>query len=91
MFMIPANIEVNFDKQAIRQYIEKRLDEEIREVLWWIDLNKMAELTNMSPRFLESELVCDVRMRAIEVKKNRKRWWPARQAFEVISAITSEW
>ncbi|KMY31708.1 hypothetical protein ACZ11_05750 [Lysinibacillus xylanilyticus] len=89
--MLPANIEVNLDKQAIRQYIEKRLDEEIREVLWWIDLNKMAELTNMSPRFLESELVCDVRMRAIEVKKNRKRWWPARQAFEVISTITSEW
>ncbi|MEQ6856285.1 hypothetical protein AAHH17_17620 [Lysinibacillus capsici] len=89
--MLPANIEVNLDKKAIRQYIEKQLDEEIREVLWWIDLNKMAELTNMSQRFLESELVCDVRMRAIEVKKNRKRWWPARQAFEVITEITSEW
>ena len=89
--MLPANIEVNIDRVAIKRYIEKRLDEEIREVLWWIDLNKMAELTNMSQRFLESELVCDVRMRAIEVKKNRKRWWPARQAFEVISEITSEW
>ncbi|MFA1739121.1 hypothetical protein [Lysinibacillus fusiformis] len=89
--MLPANIEVNLDKKAIRQYIEKQLDEEIREVLWWIDLNKMAELTNMSQRFLERELVCDVRMRAIEVKKNRKRWWPARQAFEVITEITSEW
>ncbi len=89
--MLPANIELQLDKQVIRQYIEKRLDEEVREVLWWIDLNKMAELTNMSPRFLESEFVCDVRMRAIEVKKNRKRWWPARQAFEVISEITSEW
>lgn len=89
--MLPANIEVNLDKKAIRKYIEKQLDEEIREVLWWIDLNKMAELTNMSQRFLESELVCDVRMRAIEVKKNRKRWWPARQAFEVITEITSEW
>jgi len=89
--MIPANIEVNLDKQAIRQYIEKRLDEEVREVLWLIDLNKMAELMSMSPRFLESEVVCDVRMRAIEIKKSRKRWWPARQAFEVISVITNEW
>lgn len=89
--MIPANIEVALDKQAIRHYIEKRLDEEIREVMWFIDLNKMAELTNMSPRFLESEVVGDVRMRAIEIKKNRKRWWPASQAFEVISEITSEW
>jgi len=89
--MIPANIEVNLDKQAIREYIEKRLDEELREVLWLIDLNKMAELMSMSPRFLESEVVSDVRMRAIEIKKSRKRWWPARQAFEVISAITNEW
>ncbi|WP_107840921.1 hypothetical protein [Metasolibacillus meyeri] len=89
--MLPANIEVNLDKQAIRQYIEKRLDEEVREVLWLIDLEKMSELTTMSPRFLESEIVCDVRMRAIEVKKKRKRWWPYRAAFEVISEITSEW
>ncbi|PCD83154.1 hypothetical protein CNQ87_01840 [Lysinibacillus fusiformis] len=89
--MLPANIELQLDKQAIRQYIEKRLDEEVREILWLIDLNKMAELMNMSPRFLESEVVCDVRMRAIEIKKNRKRWWPYRQAFEIINEITSEW
>lgn len=89
--MLPANIELQLDKQAIRQYIEKRLDEEVREVLWLIDLNKMAELTNMSPRFLESEIVCDVRMRAIEIKKNRKRWWPYRAAFEIVHEITNEW
>ena len=89
--MLPANIEVNLDKQAIRQYIEKRLDEELREVLWLIDLEKMAELLCMSRRFIESDIVCDVRMRAIEVKKSRKRWWPYRQALEVITEITSEW
>lgn len=89
--MLPANIELQLDKQAIRQYIEKRLDEEVRETLWLVDLEKMAELMCMSRRFLESDIVCDVRMRAIEIKKSRKRWWPARQAFEVISEITSEW
>lgn len=89
--MIPANIELHLDKQAIRQYIEKRLDEEVRESLWFIDLKKMADLTNMSSRFLESDIVCDVRMRAIEIKKSRKRWWPYRQAFEIINEITSEW
>lgn len=89
--MIPANIELQLDKQAIRQYIENRLDEEVRVVLWLIDLDKMAELTTMSRRFLESEVVCDVRMRAIEIKKNRKRWWPYRQAFEIINEITNEW
>lgn len=89
--MVPANIEVNIDKVAVRQYIEKRLDEEVRETLWLVDLEKMAELMCMSRRFLESDIVCDIRMRAIEIKKNRKRWWPYRQAFEVISEITSEW
>ncbi|WP_374966262.1 hypothetical protein [Lysinibacillus sp. RS5] len=89
--MFPAHIEVNIDKQAIRQYIEKQLNEEIREVLWLIDLDKMADLTCMSKRWLEDVILCDVRMRTIEVKKNRKRWWPYKQAFEVIKEITSEW
>lgn len=89
--MIPANIEVNIDKKAIRQYIEKRLDEEIRVTLWLIDLDKMAALTCMSKRWLEDVITCDVRMRSIEIKKNRKRWWPYRQAFEIINEITSEW
>lgn len=89
--MLPANIELQLDKAEVRRYIEKRLDEEIRETLWLIDLDKMSDLTCMSKRWLEEVIACDVRMRAIEVKKNRKRWWPAKQAFEVISEITSEW
>ncbi|OKL36226.1 hypothetical protein [Domibacillus mangrovi] len=89
--MIPSKVEVPLDKQAVRQYIEKRLDEEIREALWLVDLDKMAELTCMSKRFLESDIVCDVRMRAIEVRKNRKRWWPYQQAFEIVNEITREW
>ncbi|QPQ29975.1 hypothetical protein [Lysinibacillus sp. JNUCC 51] len=89
--MLPAQIEVNIDKTAVRQYIERRLDEEIRETLWLIDLDKMADLTCMSKRWLEDVITCDMRMRAIEIKKNRKRWWPYRQAFEIISEITNEW
>ncbi|GED64080.1 hypothetical protein ACQKEY_00085 [Lysinibacillus fusiformis] len=89
--MIPTSIEVSLDKQAIRKYIEKWLDEEIREVLWLIDLQKMSELTNMSPRFLENEIVRDARMRAIEIKKHRKRWWPYQEAFEVVREITNGW
>lgn len=89
--MIPANIEVNIDKQAIRQYIEKRLDEEVRETFWLIDLEKLAALTCMSKRFLDESVLSDIRMRAIEIRKNRKRWWPYRQALQVIEEITSEW
>lgn len=89
--MLPANIEISFDKQAVRQYIEKRLDEEIHQTLWLVDLEKIAELTCMSRRFLESDIVCDIRMKEIEIKKSRKRWWPYKAAFEVINEITSKW
>jgi len=89
--MLPANIEINLNRQAIKQYIEKRLEEEIRETLWLIDLDKMSDLTCMSKRWLEDVITCDIRMRSIEIKKNRKRWWPYRQAFEIINEITSEW
>ncbi|MGA3675992.1 hypothetical protein [Lysinibacillus agricola] len=89
--MLPANIELHLDKAEVRRYIEKRLDEEIRETLWLIDLDKMSDLTCMSKRWLEEVITCDMRMRAIEIKKNRKRWWPYRQAFEIINEITSEW
>lgn len=89
--MLPANIEVSLDKRAIRQYIEKRLDEEIQQTLWLVDLEKIAELTCMSKRWLEDEIISDVRMRTIEIKKSRKRWWPYKAAFDVINEITSEW
>lgn len=33
----------------------------------------------------------ELEMRAIERRKNQKRWYLAKQAFEVIEEITSEW
>ncbi|MGE7693722.1 hypothetical protein ACQKNC_06320 [Lysinibacillus sp. NPDC094177] len=89
--MLPAHIEVNLDKVAIRQYIKQNLNEVVREVLWLVDIDKMADLKCMSPRWLEEVIICDVRMKTIEIKKNCKRWWPYRKAFGIISEITSEW
>jgi len=89
--MIPAEVNIQLDKKAIQQHIEMELAESIQAQLWFVDLNKISELTSMSPRFLESEVLCDVRMRAIEIKKVRKRWWPAELALQVITEITNEW
>lgn len=91
VFMIPANIEVSLDGQAIQQYVDKKIDDAIQAQMWLVDLEKISELTCMSKRWLEDEIISDVRMKAIEIKKNRKRWWPAKQAFEVINELTSEW
>lgn len=89
--MIPTKIELQLDKKQIQQHIEKQLDESIQAQLWFVSVERLALLTDMSKRRLEDEILCDPRMRAIERKKNRKRWYLAQQAFEVITEITSEW
>jgi len=45
----------------------------------------------MSKRFLEDEILSDPRMRVIERRKSRKRWWFYKQAVEVIKEIVDEW
>lgn len=58
---------------------------------WLVDINKISELTCMSKRWLESELLKDPRFKSIEIKKNRKRLWPYQEAFELVLEISSEW
>lgn len=89
--MLPEKIELQLDKKQIQQHIEKQLDESIQAQLWLVSVERLAQLTDMSKRWLEDEILNDPRMRAIERKKNRKRWYLAQQAFEVITEITSEW
>lgn len=89
--MIPAQVEVSLDKAAIRQYIEKRLDEEVREALLFVDLKKMSEMLCMSERFITDELLHDPRIRACEVRRNRKRWWWYKPLLAAIEEVTSEW
>lgn len=84
-------INVQIDKRAIQQHIEKQLDDCIQAQLWFVDAEKIASLTCMSVRFLNEDILTDPRMRVIEKRKNRKRWWPAKQALEVINEIMSEW
>lgn len=89
--MFRPNIELKLDQEEIRLYIKEELKESVQSNLWFVDLEKIAELSSMSKRYLEDEVISDVRMKAIEIRKNRKRWWPAGKAFEVIMEITSEW
>lgn len=89
--MIPAKIEVVVNEQLVKDEVKKQVSSIVFNQLWFVDLEKIAELSSMSKRWLEDEIVSDVRMKAIEIKKNRKRWWPAEKAFEVIMEITSEW
>ncbi|ACA41634.1 hypothetical protein J2D69_17815 [Lysinibacillus sphaericus] len=89
--MIPANIEVNIDKQAIQQYIKMRLDEEVREIFFLVDLKKMSELLCMSERYIEDEFLRDPRVKVLEVRRRKKRWWKYKPLIQVIDEIVSEW
>ena len=89
--MLPAEINIQLDKQAIQKHVEKRLDEAIAAQLWFVDVDKLSQLTCMSRRFLEDEVLSDVRMRAIERRKARKRFYSAAQALQVITEIMDEW
>ena len=84
-------INIQLDKQAIRKHIEQELDKAIQNQLWFVDVDKIAQLTSMSKRFLEDEVLCDPRMKAIERRKARKRFYSASQALQVITEITNEW
>lgn len=89
--MIPGNVQVNIDEKAIKEYIQQKIEVKLNETLLMIDLEKLALITSMSKRFLEDEILCDPRMKLIERKKSRKRWWFYRQSLEVITEIVDEW
>ncbi|PHG57424.1 hypothetical protein [Bacillus toyonensis] len=89
--MIPTNVQVNIDEKAIKEYIQKQIDLHLHETLLTVDLEKLVVITSMSKRFLEDEILSDPRMRIIERRRNRKRWWFYKQALEVITEIINEW
>ncbi|PUB12225.1 hypothetical protein [Paenisporosarcina sp. OV554] len=89
--MIPGQVHVQLDEKAIRNYIQQQIDQQIHDTLLMVDLEKLVVITSMSKRFLEDEILSDPRMRLIERRKARKRWWLYKPAIEVIQEITENW
>lgn len=90
--MIPAaTVNVEVDQQAIARIIEEQISKQVHQQLLLMDINKIAELTSMSVRYLEDEILCDPRVRMYERKKQRKRWWLAQPTLKAIEEIVSSW
>lgn len=89
--MIPSKISIQIDEKAIREFIEQKLQEQINQQLIFVDISKLAELTCMSVRYLEDEILCDPRVRIHERRKSRKRWGLAQPTFDALIEITNEW
>lgn len=89
--IIPAHIQVNIDQKQVKEFIEKDLQKQINQQLLLVDINKLSEITSMSKRFLEEEILHDPRVRMHERKKSRKRWWLYEPVVEAIKDVIDEW
>ncbi|MGN7478057.1 hypothetical protein ACTHOQ_09380 [Solibacillus silvestris] len=84
-------VEVNIDKKAVQEYVKAQIDDSIRSQLWFVTVDDIAELTRIGKRCLEDDVLSDPRMKMLERRKSRKRWWPAKEAYQAIYEITAEW
>lgn len=90
--MAIANINIDLDQEEIRQYINKKLDEELHHALITWDIIEMAKRTCMSKSFLENEFLHDPRMKLLERRKEKgKRFWFYEQSVLVMQEIMDEW
>lgn len=89
--MVPAQVQIEINQKQVRTFIENELQKQINQQLLLVDINKLSEITCMSVRYLEDEILCDPRVRIHERRKSRKRWWLAEPTFKAIDDITAEW
>ena len=88
--MALANVEVSLNEDEIKQYVESRLEDMIRESLILIDVETLSKRMCISRRFLEDEFLSDIRFKAIERRKSRKRLYVYSEVIPVIKEILDE-
>lgn len=76
---------------VVKKEIDKKLDECIQKEMWWVSAERIAQLTDMSLRYAEEHILSDIRMKAIERRRSRKRFYPAKEAYEVVNEILNSW
>ena len=90
--MLPsAKVHIEIDQKEIAWIIDEQIKKQVQQQLLLLDINKIAELTSMSVRYLEDEILPDPRVRMYERKKKRKRWWLAQPTLKAIEEIVSSW
>lgn len=90
--MIPAaQVQVELDQEQIKEYIESEIQKVINQQLLLVDINKLAQLTSMSPRFLEEHIISDPRLKIHERRRKKKRWWIYEPTMKAILSIVNDW
>lgn len=89
--IMQTSVEIKINKEEIKEMMAQEIKKTMNQTFWLVDINRLSELTSMSRGFLENEIICDPRMKVIERKRSRKRWWSYPEAMKAIQEITSEW
>ena len=83
---------MTINQNEVKSYINEKLEESIRDVLFLWDLEEMSKRTCMSKSFLENEFLHDPRMRLLERRKEKgKRFWFYKESKLVMKEIMDEW
>ncbi|GIP63315.1 hypothetical protein J32TS6_18700 [Virgibacillus pantothenticus] len=87
-----AEVNIDVDQSEIREYINQKLDETLKNALFVWDIEEMSKRTCMSKSFLENEFLHDPRMKLLERRKKKgKRFWFYEQSLEAMKQIMDEW
>lgn len=86
-----AKVNIELDAESIKEYIQQKIDEQVSESLFIVDVETLSKKCSMSRRFMEDEFLKDPRFKLIEKSKSRKRFYYWEKAKKVIEEIIEEW
>ena len=89
-----AQIELKIDEQQVQNQIQQIIAKQARPQLLFWDIDDMTKLTPYGKTFLEENILCDPRMKALERRKGEKgkRIWPYEESSKVLkNIIMNEW
>lgn len=86
-------VTLKINEDLVREEVKRQTQEALLEIneLWYVTASTLRKKMDMGTSTLE-EILSDPRMKQIMVKREGgKRWYPVKEAKEVIREIMNEW
>lgn len=89
--MHPSAIKVDIDPDVVAHLISKRLDEELKAQIHWVDIERLEQMTSMNYRFLHDNFLKHPSVRQFERTKSRKKYFKYPEVMEAINELMEKW
>ncbi|GEN50077.1 hypothetical protein [Alkalibacterium pelagium] len=86
-------VTLKINEDLVREEVKRQTQEALLEIneLWYVTASTLRKKMDMGASTLE-EILSDPRMKEIMIKRDGgKRWYPVKEAKEVIREIMNEW